>query len=385
MKRIFIGAHVFDADTHTFLRRDVSVQNGRIESVAPSIPDTDAERIDCGGMYLIPGMIDVHTHGRAGYDFTTVPRDKMEAVLLDYAAAGTTTVLPTLASAPFEDWVSAVRKITVFGRETHDGAYVPGIHLEGRYLSHTRRGAHAADLLASPSVEELHALMEAAAPSTVHISLAPELPGSGEFIVEAVRMGATVGIAHTDCSFEDAMDAVARGAVSFTHTFNCMRPLHHRDPGCVGAALLSEDAYAEIICDGLHAHPAMTKLLWRAKSPDRIVLITDSMEATGCGDGRYSIAGLPVIVKDGRAVTIEGALAGSTLTLFDGMVNYMRFAGASLEDAIPLATENPARMTGLYGTVGSITPGKRADMILLDDPADPKICSVVCGGAILHS
>lgn len=385
MKLIFTGGMVYDGETHRFTRQDVITQDARIEAVAPSLAATDATRIDCRGMYLIPGMIDVHTHGRSGHDFTSVSPDHLDGMLTDYARAGTTTVFPTLASAPFADWISAVRKIAVCGQKSQGGAYVPGMHLEGRYLSPARRGAHAAELLASPSTEELHTLMEAATPSKVHISLAPELPGSDDFITEALRLGATVGIAHTDCTYDEAANAIARGATSFTHTFNCMSPLHHRNPGCVGAAMLCDSAYAEIICDGLHAHPAVIQLLWRTKPADKLVLITDSMEAAGCGDGHYSIAGLPVIVKDGRAVTVEGALAGSTLTLFDGMVNFMRFTGAPLEEVLPFATENPARMTGIYDTVGSITPGKRADMILLDDPVDPKIRSVVCGGAIFNA
>lgn len=385
MRQIFVGARVFDAESHRFLRRDVAVRDGWIEAVADSVSSDDGERIDCSGICLIPGMVDVHTHGRAGFDFASVPTENLDGLLLDYAKAGTTSVFPTLASAPFARWVDAVREITVRGREEHIGAYVPGIHLEGRYLSEKRRGAHAAELLSDLSLAELHQLLKAALPSKIHISLAPELPGSVDFITEAVRLGATVGIAHTDCTFDEAMEAVSCGAVSFTHTFNCMSPLHHRNPGCVGAAMLCDSAYAEIICDGLHVHPAMVQMLWRTKGADRIVLITDSMEATGCGDGRYSIAGLPVTVKNGRAETVEGALAGSTLTLFDGMVNFMKFTGTSLEEALPLATENPARMTGIYDTVGSITPGKRADMILLDNPEDPKIRSVLCGGVILNS
>lgn len=210
--------------------------------------------------------------------------------------------------------------------------------------------------------------------------MAPELSGADDMIRAAVDLGVTVSAAHTDADFNTLKSAVAAGVTGFTHTFNAMRPIHHRDPGGAGAALLTDGAFAEFICDGHHIAPEIIKLSWRVKAHDKFVLITDSMQATGCADGEYSIAGLPVFVKNGLAVNSEGALSGSTLNLFDGMCNFMRFCDLTLEEAIPCATENPAKMIGVDDICGAIRPGLRADLIVLTGKCCPTIHSVFAGG-----
>ena len=211
-------------------------------------------------------------------------------------------------------------------------------------------------------------------------SAAPELSGVEDFAKYAQEKGIVLSIAHSDADFEHAEEAIERGAVSFTHTYNAMSPLHHRNPGCVGAALLNDKAYAELICDGFHSHPAMTRLLARMKPANKLVLITDSMEAAGLSDGAYSIAGIPVFVKNGQAVNSEGAIAGSTITLFGGLTNFMKFTGKTLEEALPCATENPARMVGAFEQIGSVAAGKRADFLLIENKEAPVLKSVICGG-----
>ena len=382
MKRLFVGGQVYDTETHSFRQVQILTEGDRIAALTDGTPDSD-ERIDCGGSWIIPGMVDVHTHGRAGYDFCTIPADKMEEILLSYAQAGTTCLFPTLASAAPEEWKAAGERIRAAAARPPRGARIAGIHWEGRYLSKKRRGAHNEDLLTDPDPTELPVLL-GDGQRPVHISVAPELTGSETFIREAVRRGATVGIAHTDCTYEQAMQAIEWGATSFTHTFNCMSPLHHRQPGCVCAAMLADDAYAEFICDGMHTDPAIARLLARTKPKDKLVLITDSMEATGCPDGRYTIGGLPVIVKGGRAVTeTDGALAGSTLSLLNGLYNFVRFTGIPLEDAIPYATLNPASMVGIADTVGSLSPGKYADFLIFNDKNVPSPVRVICGGRVI--
>jgi len=255
-----------------------------------------------------------------------------------------------------------------------------GLHLEGRYLSPKHRGAHAASLLAIPAKKEFDEIRLLFPLAPFHLSLAPELSGAMDFITYAVSQGATVAAVHTDADYECILKALECGVSAFSHTFNAMRPIHHREPGVAVAALLSDNAWSEFIADGEHLHPAMLNLAYRTKPSDKLVLVTDSMEATGMPDGRYAIAGLPVTVKDGRAVTEEGKLAGSTLTLFSAVTNMMRFCHLTLETVLPFATINPARMIGADSLCGSIEPGKRCDFLLIRDKDSPSLEAVWTSG-----
>ncbi|MCQ2432431.1 MAG: N-acetylglucosamine-6-phosphate deacetylase [Clostridia bacterium] len=369
---VITNARVYHTDAKEFMPGTVTVENGKITAVT-----TDAEykgslpTVDACGCCVAPGLVDVHTHGRIGHDFDSATAEQMIAMRRSYAQDGTTTLLPTVASAPMENIYAAIDAIKEVGFD--------GMHLEGRYLNEKRRGAHRADLLAPLDKDELSGLLDRMEPLIVHVSCAAELEGGEAFVKTAVSRGATVGLAHTDATYEDAMNALSWGVSSFTHTFNAMAPVQHRKPGPVVAALTEENAYAEIIADGFHLAPAVVKLCYQAKRPDHLVLITDSMEATGCPDGEYGIAGQKVFVRDGKAVNEEGNIAGSTITLYTAVRNLMKFAGISLAEALPCATINPARMTGLDKITGSIEVGKRADIIFID----PETCDlrrVFCAG-----
>jgi N-acetylglucosamine-6-phosphate deacetylase len=292
-----------------------------------------------------------------------------------YLRGGVTSVMPTLASAPLDDMVAAVKRISEMMRTGTDLGVFRGVHLEGRYLNAAKRGAHAPALLASLEAKELDTLI-GEAKGAVHVSAAFELDEDGAFAARALSLGATLGLAHTTATYAQAKLAISRGVNNFTHLFNAMPPLHHRDGGAVCAAFDS-DAFAELIVDGVHVSPEMVALAYRNKK-QQLVLITDSMEATDCADGEYSIAGMPVTVKDGKAVTHDGAIAGSTLHLLDGVKNLAAFAGIPFEHALYAATAAPAKAMGLDGMIGELSVGKRADMLLLD--ADYNVCRVFCGG-----
>jgi len=378
-KVAFYGGKVYDTRKESFVEATVICRDGMFESIDLSCgKPQDCELKDMTGRYMIPGLVDVHTHGRGGYDFTGVTDETMVSLMTSYAKAGTTSVMATLASAKLprlRDSIYIANHYRAMGG-VPGAANLIGIHLEGRYLNPDKRGAHPMHLLAKPMAEEYSELVSQMMPTPAHVSCAPEIEGGKEFIAYLRDMGVTVGIAHTTASYEESMRALSMGATSFTHTFNAMVGIGHRQPGTVGAALSCDSAYAELICDGFHVHPEVAKLVYRCKPKDKLVLITDSLEAAGCPDGTYGIAGQSVRVVNGRAINEEGAIAGSTLSMFAALCNLMRFAGITLERALPAATINPARMVGADATVGSIAPGKRADFVIIDDPRSPHLSSV---------
>lgn len=382
MNTCFIrNARIYHTVSRSFSVGSVLVENGRItalftEDITPpaGIPVYDAE-----GRRVIPGLVDVHTHGRAGGDFGTADSALMTVMAKSYLDSGVTTVMPTLASAPLSELETSIDRINTLRAEAaaSEGQLpnIAGTHLEGRYLNVKRRGAHAADLLVKPDPAEVEGLlcrMEGAR----HVSAALELD-DGDFLRHALELGATLSLGHTDADFETASALFSKGVTALTHTFNAMPPLHHRDGGVVAAGLTSDTALCEMICDGFHIAPHMVKLAYRLAG-ERLVLITDSMEATGCADGEYRIAGNPVTVKDGKARTHDGAIAGSTLSMWEAVRNLRDFAGTTLENAIYAATMAPAREIGLEGEIGSIEAGKRADLLVLDD--GDAIHRVMCGG-----
>ena len=382
MNTCFIrNARIYHTVSRSFSVGSVLVENGRItslftEDITPpaGIPVYDAE-----GRRVIPGLVDVHTHGRAGGDFGTADSALMTVMAKSYLDSGVTTVMPTLASAPLSELETSIDRINTLRAEAaaSEGVLpnIAGTHLEGRYLNVKRRGAHAADLLVKPDPAEVEGLlcrMEGAR----HVSAALELD-DGDFLRRALELGATLSLGHTDADFETASALFSKGVTALTHTFNAMPPLHHRDGGVVAAGLTSDTALCEMICDGFHIAPHMVKLAYRLAG-ERLVLITDSMEATGCADGEYRIAGNPVTVKDGKARTHDGAIAGSTLSMWEAVRNLRDFAGITLENAIYAATMAPAREIGLEGEIGSIEAGKRADLLVMDD--GDAIHRVMCGG-----
>lgn len=371
----FKGGKIYRLGTRTFEDGDLFVKDGVIADGG----EPDAV-IDCTGKYIMPGLVDVHTHGRSGYDFNTADENGVRVMRKEYAKVGTTTIMATLASASVESLLSSSKAINKNRAAEAGLATIAGIHLEGRYLNVKRRGAHAEALLAPLDADEADMLIEKMLPLPVHVSAALELDGGESFVKSLVEKGVTVAVAHSDATYAQAMDALEWGATAFTHTFNAMRPIHHREPGNMVASMLADNAYTELICDGEHVHPAMIELCARAKKDGRLVLITDSMEASGCPDGEYSIAGMPVFVQSGKAVTSDGALAGSTLDMFTALVNFMHFTHRTLEEAIPSATINPANEVGIGDTVGSLDIGKRADLIIINDKDDPVIESVYANG-----
>lgn len=369
MIKAFTNAKIYNTQKRTFEEGTLYTEDGVICS-----PCTADETVDCVGAYMIPGMVDVHTHGRANVDSDNASRDEILRMARDYARVGTTSFMPTFATVPFNWYEKAIDSISEAKAEQNKGAAganILGIHFEGRYLNEKKKGAHDSRLLAEPDADEIADIIDRAAKGGLkcfHITCAPELPGGENFIKRAVSMGATVGIGHSAATFNECMAALKWGAVAFTHLYNAMSPLTHREPGCVGAGL-STEAYTELIPDGYHVDPAVVKITYMAKSPDKLVLITDSLPAAGMEPGIYKMGDSVCDTRNGKIAFCEDGVTinGSIIDLFTGMKNFMRFTGISLEEAITYATVNPAKMIGAESQVGSLEKGKRADFILLEN------------------
>lgn len=343
---------------HTFRKMDVRF-DGHIRETGsfPGNPDIDAE-----GYFLVPGLIDVHTHGAAGHDFSDGSSDDIGIISRHFASRGVTSFCATTMTLPESSLVKAMRSIRDFRRPA-DGARCAGVNLEGPFLSYQRRGAQAAEYLRDPDIDMYWRLNAASGSQVKLISVAPELPGAAEFIRE-VSKSCAVSVAHSAAGYETAIEAFQSGASQATHLFNGMNQLHHRDPAIIGAAFDS-GAYAELICDGLHIHPSVIRIVFRLFGK-KTLLISDSLRCAGMPDGCCELGGQPIVVRKGRATLLNGTLAGSCISLLEGVRNAIRF-GIAPEDAFCAATEAPAKAIGIDGSRGSIESGKLSDMLILDN------------------
>jgi len=365
------------------------MEDGRIVSVASraeaEIP-AGAKVMDFPGAVLAPGFVDIHVHGGAGHDVMQADdaaMDQFEALL---AKHGVTSYCPTTVTAPLDLTLAALDRLAQRmerAEKRRDGLAQPlGMHLEGPFISHVKRGVHPPAELREPSLELLERMWGAARGRVRLMTVAPELSAARELIADAARRGVCVSIGHSDASFEQAQQGIAAGARHATHTFNAMRGFDHREPGILGAVLGDADLSADIICDGVHVHPSAVKIFLKAKGTARAVLITDAISATGCGDGRFRLGGFEVEVKGDRCEH-EGRLAGSVLTMDRAVRNVMDFAGWELQRAVRLATLNPARVAGVADRKGSLAPGKDADVVVLS--AHGEVMATVYDGRVVEN
>jgi len=345
---------------------------------------TGSRLVDFPSGVLAPGFIDIHIHGGAGHDVMEAGGDALPAMERLLARHGVSSYFPTTVTAPLEATLSALERLAdAIESEKDDaaasdaGARGPhstgprarplGIHLEGPFISHARRGVHPPENLLAPSLPAFDRFWQAARGHIRVLTIAPELPGAIEVIVDAVKRGVCVSLGHSDADLNAARAGVKAGARHATHTFNAMRPLDHRDPGILGEVLTDSRLSADMIADGIHLDPSVVQLFLKAKGQDAAVLITDATAATGMPEGRYRLGSLEVEVKDGKCLS-GGNLAGSVLTMDRAVRNVMQFAQWDLQQAVRLATLNPARVVGLNGgrgQVGFLTPGARADLVVL--------------------
>lgn len=359
---------VLDSENIRFYKSNILVDdNNKILEISNEIKG-DYKIIDVDGKYVIPAFIDIHTHGGMGFDFLDASVEEIGEILKYYEKNGTKTVYATTVTASKEVILKAIRNIKEAAK-VYKNVTIAGIHIEGPFISTKHPGCHMISEIRKPTTRELDEICEVAGDMKLKITVAPEVDGAEEFIKEAHKRGVNIGIGHTDSDSETVKKAISLGANTMIHTFNAMTGLHHRKPGCVGVALLS-DVYTEIISDGYHIHPDVVSITYKVKGTDKLVLVTDSMQAAGMPNGKYSIGGIDVFMEDDVVKTQDGVLAGSTLNLHKAVKNLMSFSGATLGEAVVCATRNPAKAVGIYDEVGSIDVGKRADFIVLDENLD---------------
>ena len=336
--------------------------------------------VDYGEAVLAPGFFDVHIHGGTGVDSMRAAAAELPTLGKFLAAHGVTAYFPTTVAAPLDVTCAALDRLaTAIEAASANGGSAArplGIHLEGPFLSHKRRGVHPPEYLVEPTIPIFERLWQAGRGHVRMLTIAPEIPGAMEVIAEAAHRKVCVSIGHSDADMPTSQAAVKAGARHATHTFNAMRPLDHREPGIIGEVLSDDGITADLIADGIHVSPAVVKLFLQAKGTERAVLITDAISATGMPDGQYQLGPIKVDVKDGKC-TANGSLAGSVLTMDRAVRNITQFSNWSLRDAVRAASLNPARAVGIP-ECGILAEGARADFMVLSPSGE--VLKTIVGG-----
>lgn len=364
-----IIADVQAFDGREFVSRDIIIKDGKISALlsrgtADILDEEDfGEKLDGWGCYAIPGLIDIHSHGAVGRDFCDASVDSILGICRYQASRGVTAWCGTTMTYP-EDKLAGIMRAAAAYEPASDAAALAGINMEGPFISPRKVGAQNPAYVQTCDADMFRRLQAESGGLIKLVDIAPEEPGAMEFI-DAVADEVRVSIAHTCADYDTAHEAYGRGAKHLTHLFNAMPPLAHREPGVIGAAI-DAGATPEIIADGVHIHPSAVRAAFRMFGEDRMILISDSMEATGMPDGEYSLGGQAVTVRGNRATLHDGTIAGSATDLMGCMVTAVRDMEVPLEAAVRAATINPARALGLDAERGSLEAGKIADLVLLD-------------------
>lgn len=362
---IIKGGKVFQEDG-SFLEQAIYINDHRLVDKAEY--QDDGEVIDAEGLLVLPGLVDIHSHGAAGEDFSDGNPEGLKKILQYEKRCGITSYCPTSMTFPKE----RLRQIfaSIKGAQTEDGATVVGINMEGPFLDPAKKGAHVEKWIAAPDVAFVRELNQDVDGLVRLVTLAPNMDGAEEFIKE-MHEEVCISLGHTAADYDCASRAMKLGAHHVTHLYNAMQPFGHRAPGLIGAAMDDPECMVELICDGYHIHPSAIRAAFRMFGPERVILISDSMRATGMENGTYELGGQEVTVKDRKAVLKDGTLAGSATNLYGCMCKAVEF-GIPLEQAIMAATANPARSIGIFDRVGSIRIGKQADLLLVSENLELK-------------
>ncbi|MFF5226052.1 N-acetylglucosamine-6-phosphate deacetylase [Dactylosporangium sp. NPDC000521] len=343
----------------------VSIAGGLIRAVGRGRPPAAGRSVDLEGGWLLPGFIDLHMHGGGGAQITTDDPAEIRQAVTFHRRHGTTRTLASLVTDRLDRMVAAVTTLAAMIDAGEPG--VVGIHLEGPFLNPAKRGSHHHEFLLPPDPAALRQLLEAGRGHIRVVTLAPELPGGMELLNQVVEAGAIAAVGHTEATYVQARDAFAGGARLATHLFNAMRQFHHRDPGPAGAALANPAVTCEIINDGVHVHDDAVRIAVDAAGPDRVAFVTDATPAAGMTSGSYRLGPVPVIAEGGSVRLTDGTLAGSILTMDAAVRHAVHVTGLPITDVARSAATTPATLLGMADRTGSLTPGKAADIVVLDD------------------
>jgi len=357
----------------SFIKKDIYINGERFTENESG----DEAVIDAEGLYAIPGLTDIHFHGCVGYDFCDGTHEATEAIAVYEAANGITSMAPATMTLGDEELTRIFSNAGTY--ENRNGASLVGINMEGPYLSYAKKGAQNPAFLRVSDLEHFHKMQKLSNGLIKMVAIAPEEEGAMDFI-KAAKDEVVLSVAHTTADYAKASEAFENGASHVTHLYNAMPPFTHRESGVIGAAFDAPHAHVELICDGVHISPPVVRATFKLFGDDRVILISDSMMATGMADGTYSLGGQAVNVKGNLATLADGTIAGSATNLFKCMTIAVSF-GIPLESAVKCAAVNPAKEIGIYDEYGSITPGKYANVVLMDK--DLNLKQVVLKGKAL--
>lgn len=339
---------------------------------------------DCTGkQYVIPGMIDMHIHGAAGYDFMDSTKESFEEIAYALAKEGTTSFLATTMTNPILHINEVIKNLASYMKENNLSgvAEMLGIHVEGPFINKEQKGAQPEDAILVPKVSLFKEWQTLSGDNIKVLTFAPELDNHFELLKELKSNGVIPSMGHTDGSYDECLQAINHGVEHATHLFNGMRGLHHRDPGVVGSALLNDDIFVEVIPDGIHFHPDLLKMVVKMKGLERMLVITDGIRAKGMSDGVYDLGGQKVTVNAGKCIlTSTGSLAGSIVTMNNARLNLIKWLGLTIHEQLQVTSANQAKRLGIYDIKGSIQAGKDADIVVLGENGAVEL--TICRGLV---
>lgn len=377
--KLFTGEVVYQ-NGFILIENDKIIEAGDLSEMTEPKPDDKVINLR-GSASILPGFIDIHIHGADGADVMDATKEAILTMSRALPKEGTTSYLATTMTADRGQITDALKNAADYIKnENNEGAEVLGIHLEGPFLNPKRAGAQAPGNIIEPSFELFNKWLEEAENYIKLVTLAPERKNGYELARHLTSAGITASIGHSDAVYSEVEKAVESGVKHATHLFNGMRGIHHREPGVAGTVLMMDEVKTEMIVDGIHISPEMVKFAYKVKGSEGTILITDAMRAKGLGAGKYDLGGQEVTVDADRATLADGTLAGSILTFRDAAVNMMNYSGCSLEEIVKMSSVNPAKQIGVYDRKGSLSIGKDADIVVLDE--NYEVLMTFCRGKI---